>query len=485
MKLSDIITSPWAILPNTLDEIHNIYVTHLRGEKIDIDGVEARLGRSLNNETDEMIVVDGVALITVEGAIVKRANMFTRVSGGVSTEILAGQIEQAISDDSVRSILLDIDSPGGTVDGTFELADRIYEMRGAKPIVALANGLMASAAYAIGAATDAIYMTGDTTHVGSIGVVSTHTDRSAYDKDKGLVTTEIYAGKYKRLVSQHKPLSTEGLESIQESVDYLYSVFVDRVSKFRGVAVSTVLDDMADGRLFIGQQALDAGLVDGVSTIDALVATLSEGRLPGKSITVAVSGDDSLELAVENTLIPMLEESINGHNELLNNPGDDEMSEKIEITKGYIAENHSDIAEAFRSDGANEARSEGATAERQRIIDVMAQSLPGHEALIETLAFDGVTTGPEAAVKVLNAERSVSKSTFEAQVDDAPIALEEEADNDVVNENDVPVEDRLRVKWDKSASLRQEFGGSFETYLAYAKANENGTIKVLGANKVA
>ena len=468
-KLLDIMTAPWAITTDMLQEIGGIYLTHLRGEKIDINAVEARIGHPLQNEKAEVQIIDNVAVITAHGVVAKRANMFMQISGGVSTEILADQIQAALDNPSVKALILDIDSPGGTVDGTFELADGLFNSRGDKPIVALANGLMASAAYAFGAATDAIYMTGPTTHVGSIGVVAAHTDYSRYEEKLGIKTTEIYAGKYKRIASQHEPLTADGKESIQASVDYLYSIFVERVATFRGVPVSTVLDGMADGKIFIGQQAIDAGLVDGISTLSDLIAELSMGRMPEKqtSAKTNVTGvvtDDEAEILPTQT-----EES--------------EMKPE-EITKGYVAENHPDIAEAFRNEGAEAARDEGATAERQRIQDVRSHSMPGHEALVEALAFDGKTTGPEAAVAVLQAEKKNKIAVTDNINDDAAAldVVDASADGGLGNEaslENLPLEDKCKAKWDQDPKLRAEFNDKFSTYLALEKGLAKGG-KILG-----
>ena len=274
-NLLNVIASPWAITPAMLSEIMGIYSMHTQGQKINIADIEARIGHPLNNEQSNIEIQNNVAIISAHGVIAKRMNMFTNISGGVSSEMLDAQIQMALDDEDIKAVILHIDSPGGTVDGTFELADSIHASRGKKPIVALADGLMASAAYAIGSAADSVYMTGDTTHVGSIGVVTAHADYSKREAMLGVKTTEIYAGKYKRIASSHKPLTDAGHECIQEQVDYLYSLFVDRVATFRGVSTDKVLNNMADGKLFIGQQAIDAGLVDCISSLGDLVDQLS------------------------------------------------------------------------------------------------------------------------------------------------------------------------------------------------------------------
>lgn len=475
-KLLDVMTAPWAITSTMLQEIGGIYLTHLRGDKIDLEGVEAKLGHPLNNEKIEMSVVDGVAIISAHGVVAKRANLFMQISGGVSTEILGGEIQSALDDVNIKAIILDIDSPGGTVDGTFELADALYGVRGDKPIVALANGLMASAAYAIGSACDAVYISGATTHVGSIGVVTAHTDYSKYEEKTGIKTTEIYAGKYKRIASQHEPLTAEGKEEIQAGVDYLYSVFVDRVATFRGVAVSTVLEDMADGRLFIGQQAIDAGLVDGVSTLDNLIAELSNGRMPEKQTSVKATDAGVASAATET--------STNNSDEEPNMSGSEKTILVTAITAAYLSENHPDIVATLQEDGVAAATTDGAIAERERIQGVLAHSTPGHETLIETMAFDGTTTPDQAAAKVLTAVNEARVDTGANIEKDAEglNAVDASVDADLGDDKSIahlPFEEQCQAKWDKSAELRDEFV-TFDCYLSYEKGMKNGG-KVLGA----
>jgi signal peptide peptidase SppA len=387
MKLLDVLTAPWAIEPAKLLEIQAIYATHLRGDKIDIAAVEQKLGRPLANEPQAYDIIDGVAILPIEGVIAKRANLFSQISGGVSTELVARDLQAAMNDPAVHSIILSIDSPGGTVDGTQTLANAVSAST--KPIVTLASGIMASAAYWIGSAADAAYIVDSTTVVGSIGVVATHTDVSASEAQRGVKTTEIYAGQYKRIASSYGPLSDAGRQTIQDQVDYTYSLFVSAVAQQRGVADSKVLKDMADGRIFIGQQAIDAGLVDGVSTIQALVQQLNQDRTSGSVIARAGA-------AQQTPVTP----SIQG---------------KTMLTAEQVAANHPEAAAALRA--------QGATTERERIQAVEGQLIPGHEALINGLKFDGKSSAGDAAMAVNAAERQSRVAQATALANDAPNPL--------------------------------------------------------------
>lgn len=284
MKIIDVLTSPWAIMPQKLVEIQEIYRTHLRGEKIKLADVEAAIGKKLRNEPKPYEVIDGVAVISIEGVLAKKMDMFMDISGGASTQRIAAEFKAAMADREVTAVLLYIDSPGGTVDGNQDLVNIIYQARcdKEKAIMAYTDGLIASAAYWIAAAAGAIYMTNNTTEIGSIGVVASHTDYSKREEQFGIKTTEIYAGKYKRIYSQTKPLDAAGYAYIEEQVNYLKSVFVDSVAEMRGISPIADkegnLTDWAESKIFIGEQAITAGLADGRSTRDELIQELAAGR---------------------------------------------------------------------------------------------------------------------------------------------------------------------------------------------------------------
>ena len=96
MKVIDVLDSPWAIIPEKLAEIRDIYATHLRGEKIDIAAVEAKIGKPLNNEQEGYVVQDGTAVLSIEGVISKKMNLFSRISGGTSTQLLGRDFAEAL-----------------------------------------------------------------------------------------------------------------------------------------------------------------------------------------------------------------------------------------------------------------------------------------------------------------------------------------------------------------------------------------------------
>lgn len=410
MKLLDVLTAPWAILPDKLLEIQNIYATHLRGEKIDLKAVEAQLGKPLQNEPKRYENQNGVGVIRVEGVLARRANLMMRISGGTSTEMMRAQFREAMNDREAESILFVIDSPGGTVDGTQEFAEEIYRARGKKPIKAVALGTVASAAYWIGAAADELYLASDTTVAGSIGVVATHVDVSRAEDRMGIKTTEITAGKYKRISSQYAPLSQEGRAAMQDMVDGIYTAFVQDVAAFRKRSVDAVLEKMADGRIFLGSKAIEAGLADGFVMEQDILAALQRGRMGGfAKRAIGSSGRQHEGASMDKKAIveSLTREELHAMNPSL---ADTMVKDARDVgyaaglKEGAAASNDAARQEGY-SKGLEEGKALGAEAERERIKSVEAQALPGHAELIEQLKYDGKTTGPEAAVKILQHEK--------------------------------------------------------------------------------
>ena len=427
MQLIDFLTSPWAIVPDKLLEIQAIYATHFRGEKIDIEAIEARLGRPLANEQQEYRMEQGgIAVLPVSGVISNKANMFTRVSGGASAQMLTQQISSMRADPRVRGVVLDFDTPGGSVFGIPAMAAEIRALASEKPTVSVSTGMMASAGYWTGSAANAVYLSGETDYMGSIGVVATH---SYNPRNAGAQVTEITAGKFKRMASDAAPLTAEGRQYIQGQVDEIYRSFVGAVAENRRASVDDVLNRMADGRIFVGRQAVDAGLADGIATVETMVermatnpekfaartrAVFALGGIPDVSAEVGGVPASAGATPKDEPVLPVASATIPKGNAM--NPQ--------ELAAQFAAEN----AEAYAL-----IRAEGAAAERSRIAEVREQSMPGHEKLIEALAFDGVTTGPQAAVQVLAAERARTASQAQARNDDAPAPVAQAAADDLEN----------------------------------------------------
>jgi len=374
MKLTELLTSPWAILPDSLREIQQIYATHLKGEKIDIASVEARLGRPLANEQQRYQVREGgVAVLPVEGVIAPKANLSTEISGGTSAQMLVQQIQSAGADTRVKGVVQVIDSPGGSVFGTPEWTAAVAALAKIKPVVTVSDATIASAAYWGGSAANAVYLTGPTVQAGSIGV---YARMGLSQPDASSV--EFVRGKYKRGGINGQAPSAEYMAYYEAQLDHLYTVFVDTVAQQRRASVEDVLANMADGRVFIGQQAIDAGLADGFATVDDIVERMATNPAQYASRRKAVFALGGLSAEPAGALAggtPQPTEPV-----LLGAPETTQGKPTMTITREQIAAEAPTLLQAIMA--------EGASAERERIQAVEAQLIPGHEALIASLKFD-------------------------------------------------------------------------------------------------
>jgi len=251
---------PWAITSSALTTILDIAAR----QNAPPEAVAAKLGRELQNSY-HLEMRDGIAVLPVVGPLFRYANLFTRISGASSYELLARDFALALENPDVRAIVLNIDSPGGEVNGCAEFADMIFEARGKKPIVAYASGDASSGAYWIAAATDEIVVS-KTSALGSIGVVGVY--RGGKDED----AVEIVSSQspYKSL----DPGSDDGGARLQRRIDAMADVFVDAVAKYRGVASGHVRNHYGGGDVFIGDAAVRQGLADRIGSLEKLLAEL-------------------------------------------------------------------------------------------------------------------------------------------------------------------------------------------------------------------
>jgi len=265
------LAEPWAIRPEALELILAIAS---RTNEVTPQALEAY--RAQNAEKGERLRTrDDVAIIDIAGPLFKRANIFQAISGASSYAIMARDLQTALDDPAVRGIILNIDSPGGTVNGTDELATAVYNARGQKQIIAYVSGQAASAAYWIASAADKIVLS-DASIVGSIGIVAAIEDRKVADERRGVRTVEFVSSKAPGKRPDYD--TDEGRAQIQRHVDDLEKVFIATVARNRGVDEDTVASDFGAGGVEVGANAVAKGMADAIGTFETVFAELTRGN---------------------------------------------------------------------------------------------------------------------------------------------------------------------------------------------------------------
>jgi ClpP class serine protease len=205
------------------------------------------------------------------GAMFKRANLFTAISGATSYDTMRRDLQAAV-DGKLKGAILNLDTPGGEASGAGELASYIASLRGTFPVVAYVNGMGASAGYWIAAACSEIVVDPQAI-LGSIGVQWAMSSR---DDPKG-VTTHTFISSQSPMKNAD-PGSKDGAAAIQAVVDAMAQVFVEAVATYRGVATETVLSDFGKGGILVGKDAVAAGLADRIGNFEGVLAEMSAPR---------------------------------------------------------------------------------------------------------------------------------------------------------------------------------------------------------------
>ncbi len=213
-----------------------------------------------------------VAVIPIYGVIAHRQSTLDDASAaGAGLDRFMARFRTASNDPNVRATILDIESPGGTIDGVPEAADEIRAARdGGKKIIAVANSYAASAAYWLASAASEIVVT-PSGMVGSIGVYGAHEDISGMLEQMGVKVTLVSAGKFKTEGNPFEPLTDEAHEAMQAMVDGYFKMFVDAVAKGRGVKAKDVRDGFGQGRMVLAADAVAAGMADRVATLEQTI----------------------------------------------------------------------------------------------------------------------------------------------------------------------------------------------------------------------
>lgn len=331
---------PWAITETALHTILEIAAR----ENESPQAVAARLGRNLQN-TYSVTERDGVAIIPVTGPLFRYANLFTMISGASSYELISRDFTAALENPQIKGIILDIDSPGGEVNGVSELSNMVFAARGKKPVVAYASGDAASGAYWIASAADKIVVS-ETSALGSIGVVGMYQGRSG----KSAEAVEIVSSQ-----SPHKrldPTTDDGRSRLQTRIDSMADVFIETIARNRNVSAENVQNHYGGGDVMIGAKAVSAGLADRVGSLEGLIAELSS---PQKS--------------------PLIEGFFNAQNQ----PSSTQEKKPMDIET--LKKDHPDLVATLMR--------EGASAEKKRLDDIIgSEEAKGREKLAKEMALN-------------------------------------------------------------------------------------------------
>jgi signal peptide peptidase SppA len=298
-------------------------------------------------ESQLLSIDDGIGVVAIEGPILRKPDIFASIFfGATSSDEIAGALREAAGRDDIKAVFLDIDSPGGTVAGTPELAAAVKSLNERKPVYAFSSGVMASAAYWIASQARAIYAT-PSAQVGSIGVVQALIDNSAALDKAGLKVEVFSVGKYKAMGAPGTPLTDDQRELISSNLAEIARDFHDAV-RARGRAIP---DEAMEGQTFSGKQAQRFNLAGLVPDRAEAIRRL---RVYHASVDTAARAMNTLEdeLAEARSQVATLQRDHQAQSDLLNeaSAATDSLRGEVELLAAEI-----DSLKAERDDAKNQA----------------------------------------------------------------------------------------------------------------------------------
>jgi len=269
----------WAVEPDTLGRMVEIIDRHVNGIKLTSEQIEAAIGKRDDRaeENDGEVGFDAAtatAIIPISGVIAKYSRMVNGTSQprGTSIETLNKQLAEAVDDSQVESILLRIESPGGSIAGLIDFVDNVFEASKIKPVVAFADDLACSAAYWIGSQASKFYAN-QSALVGSIGVYSLMMDSSGAYSKAGIKMHIIKSGENKGVGAEGIKITDKQVGVFQDIIDSYYEQFLAAIMRGRGAngPGEKQLRKLADGRVYVAAEAKSKKLIDGIATFNQVL----------------------------------------------------------------------------------------------------------------------------------------------------------------------------------------------------------------------
>lgn len=279
--IAEMLAGPWVIERSRLSFVLGVLARAAAQNAPPDATTQARIHAAARAASDRQAGNGAIAVLPFHGVAVQRTDALGEALGLLSLTRFTQAFRAVLADDSVGGILIDVDSPGGSVYGIAELSDEVYRARNRKPVFAIANSLAASGAYWIGSAATEVYVTPGG-EVGSIGVVAAHQDFSKALGKAGVETTLISAGRYKTEGNPFHRLSSDARRHVQGRVNEYFDMFVRSVARNRAVDAAAVRNGMGQGRLLDAERAKRENMVDGVATFDEVVGKLAQRIRQGK-----------------------------------------------------------------------------------------------------------------------------------------------------------------------------------------------------------
>jgi signal peptide peptidase SppA len=423
----------WAMEFNILTRMTDIVTRHADNIKLSSEDIKAAIGEDDDDGRVAYRESGNTAIIPITGVIAKHTSQVNGISQaqGTSCEEISANIDRALNNPKIQRLILHVESPGGSVGGVADLAAKIATTNKQKPVIAYVDDMADSAAWWLASQADKVYASRNA-EVGSIGVYTVLRDSSVLNEQMGVKYKIVKSGQYKGVGTPQLGLKEEELADIQNRINSIHRLFVADVAKGRGLDVAA-LSQIADGRVFSPDEAIKAGLIDGISTLQDVIDDKKSAVASGNELGQATAVKNDSELF-----------------------GDTKMADenKKTFTADELAKSTSDAVAA-------------AVAAEQKRVQAVTKVLAGHTDLLQTALADASCDETKATAMLVPA---LQKAITEK---DAKLAEAQTKLDAIAKGGNTPVQtnasDNIPKPDEKKTEAKGDDGKS-ETYVARVKA---------------
>lgn len=449
------LSQTWAMEEGQHRRMMQVLVRHSDGIRLSDEEIEAATGKGDPSPASSMTIEKGVATIPIHGVIAHRAASVGRISSrvGTSVEGIRADLQAALENPNVQSILLDVDSPGGSVAGIDDLAAEIRDAKKVKPIIAHTDALMASAAYWLASQANKITATRSAA-VGSIGVIATFMDTHRKMANEGLDPVVVKSAPGKGGTQSNGTLSDADRADIQREVDAFHGLFVESVAAGRGIGLDEA-KALGDGRVYVGTEAQARGLVD---AIGSRKGAMREARQMARELAAITPAGNIAAGAHHDEEDPQMTKTIESAADLKQAANTPDMAPVPPTPKAEAP-----VADAPKPDAVQ--------AERSRMVDILGLADANQQDLARSLIEKGATVADAAKELTADRRRHIappsSQSIGNGNSGNLPAA------NEASKIAAMPEgEEKWKAEFEASKDLQAEFG-DVATYAGWKRNEAN------------
>jgi len=456
--------------PNALNKLQTQYLLEMKNNFSNLKA-ENFTSEDFDQDLTNGFISGEVGVLNIHGTISQFHDIFMQFFGGVGLDRLTEDLTSLENNPTISTIVLDVQSGGGSIFGLQKFAQRIRDSK--KATITITSNVMASAAFYIGSAADKIFVTDDMTHIGSVGVLIEHFDTTGLEDLTGVKKIPITAGSLKAADAASQGLSNEESNYLQQRANDLHEIFMIDVATNLGRTLEDVKETFGSAKIFLGKEGIEEGFIDGKSSLDTIIEEVN-GSIVGVKEDILnidfseLDGDD-----INMKLTDVTAEILKRDNETLYNEIFTAGSASVEVPEVKEDKREAELNTAVASitqDDVNKAVATAMAAHTSRCDEIDALGIVGYDEDVAKAKKDANMSAGQLAIDILKkqkVDKDKAKTDMNAGLEDPLTGEDVGHDTNVKSKCGIMSEDEFKV------STEAKKFSSYATYTAFINNTEN------------